>query len=167
MSDICKEAEFGFKDILLMTFLYFVQQFLLLAFGAQDKGTYQQGSQQKQAQGINQISPPGSIPRVADTDDQRVDITLFIKDTIIVFHQQRIFAGSHIRKRHSALRTVVHPLVAQTFQLIEIGAVVTIQIIHRSKGDRKEVLIVLQVQHLRILFPGEKFAQVILFAKDG
>ena len=45
MRDIGKETEFGFEDILLMTFLYLIQQFLLFTFGAQDKGTYQQGCQ--------------------------------------------------------------------------------------------------------------------------
>ena len=111
MGDIGKEAEFGFKDILLVALLYFVQQFLLLAFGTQNKRTHQQSNYQKQAQGVNQIRPPGRIPRVADTDNQGIDIALLIKDTIIIFQQQRIFAGSHIRKRDSALRTVVHPLV--------------------------------------------------------
>ena len=42
---IHKETKFGLKDILLMAFLYLVQQFLLFTFGAQDKGTYQQGCQ--------------------------------------------------------------------------------------------------------------------------
>ena len=41
MCDISKETKFGLKDILLMAFLYLVQQFLLFTFGAQDKGTYQ------------------------------------------------------------------------------------------------------------------------------
>ena len=49
MRYISKETELGFKYILLMAFLYFIQQLLFFTLRTQYKWTNQQARQQKQA----------------------------------------------------------------------------------------------------------------------
>ena len=92
-----KETKFGLKDILfdgVSLSRLIIPAFL--RFGAQDKGTYQQAAVQR-TQGINQISPPGSIPRITYANHQRIDISLYQRHYCNI-SPVRYIRGSHIRK---------------------------------------------------------------------
>ena len=104
------------------------------------------------AHDIENICPPGRIPRSGNVYFHGIDIAVQIEYTVVVLHLKRVFPGSNAGKRYLMLVSVVYPLLTGFFKSVIIGTVVSVDVVYGSKGYGKEILAVVKIQDLCVIF---------------